>query len=82
VSKEKPITDRSFQDLEDELSQLVEALEQPDTPLEQALADYERGIKVLREAQKRLDAAEQKVMMLSPDGSESSTLEPGDDEPE
>ena len=78
MSKSKAIANRSFQDLEEELTSLVEALEKPDTPLEKALADYERGIEVLREAQKRLDAAEQKVMMLSPDGSESTPLESGD----
>lgn len=82
VSKKSTIKERSFQELELELNELVKALEQPDTPLEKALADYERGIEVLREAQKRLDTAEQKVMMLSPDGAESSPMETADDKAE
>jgi exodeoxyribonuclease VII small subunit len=49
----------------DALTQLVEKLEQPDVPLEDALKLYEEGVQLARTAQKTLDIAEQKVTILS-----------------
>ncbi len=56
----------------EQLEQLVERLEQGDLPLEEALAAFERGVKLTRECQTALRAAEQKVEILlreaGPDG--------------
>ncbi|GAB3323578.1 hypothetical protein GCM10027428_31520 [Haliea atlantica] len=47
-----------------ELETLVTQLEDPNTPLEQSLEDFEKGIKLIREAQQALQAAELRVQTL------------------
>lgn len=47
-----------------ELEALVERLEDNDTPLEQSLKDFESGVQLIRQAQKALQEAGQKVQML------------------
>jgi len=46
------------------LETLVERLESGDLPLEQALKQFERGVKLTRECQAALKEAEQKVAIL------------------
>jgi exodeoxyribonuclease VII small subunit len=48
----------------EELEALVERLESGDLSLEQALTEFERGIKLTRECQAALKDAEQKVEIL------------------
>ena len=52
------------------LEEIVGLLERGDAPLEQAMALFEEGAKLMRECTKRLDQAEQKVTLLTagPDG--------------
>lgn len=47
-----------------ELEQLVEAMEQGDLPLEEALKQFEKGISLASNCQKALHEAEQKVKQL------------------
>lgn len=47
-----------------ELEALVESLESGELPLEKALSEFERGVKLTRECQTALKAAEQKVEIL------------------
>ena len=47
-----------------ELEALVDRLEDTDTPLEQSLKDFESGVQLIRQAQKALQEAGQKVQML------------------
>ncbi|MAC32020.1 MAG: exodeoxyribonuclease VII small subunit [Haliea sp.] len=47
-----------------DLEALVTQLEDPNTPLEQSLEDFEKGIKLIREAQQALRAAELRVQTL------------------
>ncbi|WP_299595315.1 exodeoxyribonuclease VII small subunit [uncultured Microbulbifer sp.] len=54
----------SFESALEELEQLVERLESGDLPLDEALSDFERGVKLTRECQKKLASAEQKVKVL------------------
>lgn len=54
----------TFEQALEELEQLVERLEAGDLPLEEALSDFERGVKLTRECQKKLASAEQKVKVL------------------
>lgn len=54
----------SFESNLDALEQLVDKLEQGDLPLEQALQEFEQGIKLARECQQALKTAEQKVQIL------------------
>lgn len=47
-----------------ELQQIVDRLEDGGTGLEAGLAEFERGIGLLRECYRRLDAAEQRIEQL------------------
>lgn len=60
-SKQKqPNLEKSLEALE----AIVEELEDGEIPLEQALKQFEKGIKLSRECQTALEAAEQKVQIL------------------
>jgi len=48
----------------EELEALVTRLESGDLPLEQALKEFERGVKLTRQCQAALQQAEQKVEIL------------------
>jgi len=47
------------------LEEIVSQLERGDAPLEQAMAMFEEGAKLLRECTAQLDSAEQKVVLLT-----------------
>lgn len=71
VSKVKTRTEQetnaaqpSFEATIGELGQIVEQLERGDLPLEQSLDLFERGMRLSKDAQARLDAAEKRVEML------------------
>ncbi len=64
-----------------ELEGLVERLEQGELTLEESLKSFERGIELTRQCQQALQAAEQKVEILtSKDG--DTRVEPFPTEPE
>lgn len=48
-----------------ELEKLVNALEKGDLSLEQSLEAFEAGVKLTRECQEKLSAAEHKVQLLT-----------------
>lgn len=54
----------SFEAALEELEKLVERMERGDTPLEESLKDFERGIELTRACQESLRSAEQKVQIL------------------
>ncbi|MGB5832618.1 MAG: exodeoxyribonuclease VII small subunit [Thiohalocapsa sp.] len=58
-----------------ELEALVDKLEQGDLTLEQSLDAFERGVNLTRTCQKALDAAEQRVRILT-ERSETAQPEP------
>ena len=47
------------------MEEIVSQLERGDAPLEQAMAMFEEGAKLLRECTAQLDSAEQKVVLLT-----------------
>lgn len=47
-----------------EITTLIEKMEQGDLTLEQSLASFERGVTLIKHAQKILQEAEQKVQIL------------------
>src|SRR6201999_3813759 len=59
-----PETAGSFEDSIRRLSEIVEALEAGDLPLEQSLALFEEGVKLSRASQATLDGAEKRVEEL------------------
>jgi exodeoxyribonuclease VII small subunit len=65
----------------EELEALVARLEGGDLPLEQALKEFERGVKLTRQCQTALQEAEQKVEILlkRTEQAEPVPFEPSDD---
>ena len=59
-----------------ELEALVETLEDNDTSLEQSMEAFEKGIALSRAAQKLLEEAEQKVMLLTQDEDGDAIISP------
>jgi len=54
----------SFEQIVEQLSQVVTQLEDGALPLEQALAAFERGVALSRLGSKRLDEAERRIEVL------------------
>ncbi|RMF98681.1 MAG: exodeoxyribonuclease VII small subunit [Gammaproteobacteria bacterium] len=57
-----------------ELEAIVEALETGELPLDKSLKEFEKGVRLSRECQAALEAAEQKVQMLM--GEELKDVDP------
>ena len=55
----------NFEGFMTRLEEIVSLLEKGDAPLDQAMALFEEGAKLLRECTKQLDEAEQKVTLLT-----------------
>ena len=62
-----------------ELSELVEQLENPEIELEAALLLYEKGVQLSGNIQKTLELAEQRIAQVSPDDSLLEGRDPADD---
>lgn len=60
----------------EQLEALVEQLESGHLSLESSLAAFEQGVRLTRDAQQRLDAAELKVRALSEDNEGRLTMAP------
>lgn len=64
-SQQAPVV--SFESSLKELEEIVSRLESGSLPLEDALNEFERGIKIAKEGQKVLQQAEQRVQILLSD---------------
>jgi len=60
--------ERSFERILDELEAVIRDLEGDGLPLERALARFEEGVALAREAAARLDSAERRVEEILGDG--------------
>ena len=71
--------ERSFEELQRELVELVARLERGDVPLDEALALWERGEELYRACAERLDRAELRVeeLRLGVSRLEGDSLPPG-----
>ncbi len=78
MSKKKT-TPASFEDSLSELEALVESMENGELSLDESLAAFERGIALTRNCQQALQAAEQKVEILTARTPDAPT-EPFDDD--
>ncbi len=58
--------DRSFEDLQRELEEIVTRLERGDVPVDEAIALFRRGEELYRNAAERLQAAELRIEELTP----------------
>lgn len=61
-------TTPSLQSQMEQLTRVVEQLEDPEVSLEASLSLYEQGMKLVNEASQTLDAAEQRVAVVTADG--------------
>ena len=59
-----------FESSMEELEGLVQRLEQGDSPLEESLEQFERGVQLIRSCRQALESAEQKVEILTREGLE------------
>jgi exodeoxyribonuclease VII small subunit len=69
MSEVEPGSDMTAASFEEEIGRLeaiAQRLEHPDTPLEEAVALYEEGVRLARLCADRLEAAELKVSELRP----------------
>lgn len=80
MTKKKDAT-LSFEDSLESLEEIVNAMEEGELSLEDSLQAFERGIKLTRDCQSALEAAEQKVQVLMNSNSSNSEtrLEPFED---
>lgn len=64
MADEKPIEDMTFREAMAELERIVGVLESNSLELEQSLAEYERGVKLVGLLKKRVDGAQQRIDVL------------------
>ncbi len=71
-----PIGDLNFEDALRALEEVVRRLESGDVPLDESIAQYERGEALRRHCQARLDAAQARIekIVAGPDGKPSGTV--------
>jgi exodeoxyribonuclease VII small subunit len=62
-----------------ELEALVERMEHGDQPLETSLKEFEHGIRLVRDCQQALSAAEQKIRILTEEGEQPLDANVGDE---
>jgi exodeoxyribonuclease VII small subunit len=65
MNKSVDSTSPSFEEALSELESIVDALEKGEMSLEESLSVFERGIGLTRTCQQALDAAEQRVRILT-----------------
>ena len=72
---EKDISQLTFEDALMALEELVRRLESGDVPLDESIDLYERGEKLRKHCQKRLDAAQMRIekIVTGPDGKAAGT---------
>jgi exodeoxyribonuclease VII small subunit len=70
--------ERPFEEQLDELDAIVTTLEEGKLPLEEALALYERGMRLAQSCQRRLDDAELRVSRLRATGDPAESAEADD----
>ena len=62
----------SFEEAIGELELVVAALEQGELPLDEALARFERGVRVARTGRERLEQAQQRIQILLGDDEQAA----------
>ena len=66
-------TEINFEEAIAEIQQIVEAIEGGRLPLDESIKKYERGLYLIKECQKALTNASQKIEKISPDTNRSPT---------
>lgn len=66
-----------FEKTMDELEVIIDSLEHGELTLDDALKQFEKGIKLIRESQTKLDSAQQKVAVLMQSNQDPLPMDPG-----
>lgn len=74
-STENNIENLDFEGSIQQLEEIVANMEQGDIPLEDALAQFEQGIKLVRHSSEKLKLAEQRVQVLLEKNGESQLID-------
>ncbi len=74
MTKDKMKDQEPFEKILERLEQNVQKLESGDVPLENAIELFEEGIRLSRELNSRLSAAEEKIKQLTKDSSGNLNL--------
>lgn len=77
---ERPVDELSFEEAMAELEAIVDRLDRGEIPLEASIAAYERGTRLRRHCEQKLNAARLRVDRLVTDGDGPPTAEPLDRE--
>lgn len=80
MTKAKPVDSLNFEDALVELETVVRALEKGDTPLEESITAYERGIALKKHCETKLREAQAKIEKISVGKDGSIKTEPLDEE--
>ncbi|PWG16459.1 exodeoxyribonuclease VII small subunit [Salibaculum griseiflavum] len=70
---DRPVAEMSFEDALRELEEVVGKLERGEVPLDESIALYERGAKLRKRCEAKLQEAEEKVAKLTLDGDGTPT---------
>ncbi|QNQ80261.1 exodeoxyribonuclease VII small subunit [Lactobacillus sp. PV034] len=73
-----PEKKNNFEEQLNELQQIVNKLESGNVPLEDALSEFQAGVKLSRDLEKKLTAAEQTVAKLIDEDGNEKDLNPED----
>lgn len=65
----------SFEEQMEKLSGIIELMEKEDVPLETMLAEYEKGMTLVKSLTEKLDAAQASLMALSGGKTEEITID-------
>ena len=76
----KPIDQLNFEDALKELESVVHGLERGDTPLEESITAYERGIALKKHCETKLREAQAKIEKITVDKDGNVSSEPLDAE--
>lgn len=81
MSKAAEATELTFEDALGKLESIVESMEDGELPLDQLLARYEEGTRLVTFCRERLSAADLRLQQLEPraDGAAEPDVDPGAD---
>jgi exodeoxyribonuclease VII small subunit len=80
--KAAAVEEKNFEAALKGLEEIVEELQKGDLPLDRMLELFEKGVKLSRECQKRLDEAERKVELVLKGANGETTTKPFEEEGE
>ena len=80
MTKPRPVESLNFEDALGELETVVRGLEKGDTPLEESITAYERGIALKKHCETKLREAQAKIEKITVDKDGAVKTEPLDPE--